>query len=55
MNLKDIPLPEPFRSRPELLLQNSTVKPLHGVVPREILGKEWWDKTRRAAYAATRR
>lgn len=39
--------------RPEVLLQNNTVKPLHKVVPRTILGKQWWDETRERAYAAT--
>ena len=26
-------------------------KPLHGTVPREIRGKSWWNKVRKAAYA----
>ena len=39
--------------RPEVLLQNNTVKPLHKVVPRTILGRAWWDATRNAAYAST--
>ena len=42
-----------WRRRPELLLQNNTVKPLHRVVPRAILGRAWWDAARAAAYAAT--
>ena len=42
-----------WKPRPHLLLQNNTVKPLHEVVPRLILGKEWWDKTRAEAYAST--
>lgn len=42
-----------FKARPELLLQNPTVRPLHEVTPRSILGKEWWDSTRRAAYRST--
>lgn len=39
--------------RPEVLLCANTVKPMHGVVPRVILGSTWWDKTRKAAYAST--
>lgn len=39
-----------FSPRPELLLQSNTVRPLHMVVPRTILGQEWWDKTRKDAY-----
>lgn len=50
--LAKYPRPE-WRRRPEILLQNNTVKPLHRVVPRTILGKEWWDATREEAYAST--
>ncbi len=50
--LKDFK-PTQWKRRPEVLLCNQTVKPLHGVVPRIILGQEWWDKTRQAAYAST--
>jgi hypothetical protein len=50
--LKGIRLPA-FKADPSILLQNNTVKPMHGVVPRLILGKEWWDKTRQEAYAST--
>lgn len=39
--------------RPEVLLCANTVKPMHCVVPREILGRAWWDKTRMAAYRST--
>ncbi len=42
-----------FRRRPEVLLCANTVKPMHGVVPRIILGKTWWDNTRYAAYRHT--
>lgn len=45
--------PPKWKRRPEVLLQNNTVKPLHKVVPRTILGKEWWDKTRQEAHEAT--
>lgn len=50
--LRRHPRPE-WRRRPEILLQNNTVKPLHKVVPRVILGKAWWEATRQAAFAAT--
>lgn len=39
--------------RPEVLLSANTVKPMHGVTPRTILGREWWDATRHAAYEST--
>jgi len=42
-----------WRLRPEVLLCANTVKPMHGVVPRIILGKDWWDDTRAAAYRST--
>ena len=37
--------------RPELLLHPMIPRSLSGVNPRRIKGKEWWDKTRKAAYA----
>lgn len=39
--------------RPEVLLCQNTPKPMHGVVPREILGSKWWNQTRQAAYKST--
>lgn len=45
--------PPAWKRRPEVLLQNNTVKPLHQVTPRNILGRAWWDRTRQAAYEAT--
>ena len=35
-----------FKLRPELLLHPQIPKPLHGIAPREILGKVWWDQQR---------
>jgi len=37
----------------EILAHPHIPKPLHGLNPREILGKEWWDKTRIEAQQRT--
>lgn len=37
--------------RPELLLEPPLPEPLHGLAPRTIKGRAWWDKHRKAAYA----
>lgn len=42
-----------WKPRPELLLCPGIPKPLHTVAPREILGRDWWDATREAAYKST--
>lgn len=39
--------------RPELLLLPQVPKPMHGLAPRVVLGRKWWDTTRRAAYQST--
>lgn len=43
---------EPNWIRPELLLHPQIPWPLWGINPRRIMGKDWWDKTRKAAFAA---
>lgn len=42
-----------LKLRPELLQHPNIPKPLHGISPRTIKGKDWWDMTRQVAYAST--
>lgn len=41
---------DPLFTRPDILLDNPIPKPLHGLNPRTLLGKDWWDKVRKTAY-----
>jgi hypothetical protein len=50
--LQDVDLKK-WKPKPEILASPHTPKPMHGTVPREILGQAWWDKTRKEAYAST--
>lgn len=42
-----------WKRKPELLLCPRTPEPLHGLVPRNILGPAWWNKTRKESYEST--
>lgn len=44
------PVEQEFKTRPELLLHDNIPAPLHGVAPREVLGKAWWDRERQETY-----
>jgi hypothetical protein len=42
-----------IKLKPELLSQPTLPKQLHGVNPRTIKGRYWWDKVRQEAYEST--
>lgn len=39
--------------KPEILTHPNIPKPLHGLNPRSIKGKQWWDMNRQAVYKST--
>lgn len=45
--------PAKWKPRPEILLSPPIPLPMHGLAPRVVLGKEWWDETRYAAFRST--
>lgn len=42
-----------MKLKPEILCHLHIPKPLHGLSPRTIMGRGWWDETRQAVYAST--
>jgi hypothetical protein len=44
-----IPGATPHFTRPELLTMPNVPPPMHGVAPRNILGRAWWKQTRQTA------
>lgn len=46
-------LPEQWKRRPEILQGGPIPLPMHGLAPRVVMGKTWWERTRKAAYLST--
>lgn len=42
-----------WEREPKILLSPNIPKPMHGMAPRVVLGRVWWDKTRKEAYKST--
>lgn len=42
-----------WRPNPRVLLHPQIPKPMHGLAPRVVLGRAWWDVERSAAFAST--
>lgn len=53
INLNDIKQNSKLVLKPSILCHPHIPKPLHGVAPREIMGNDWWDKTRQEVYKST--
>ncbi len=49
----DKPVKREFTLEPQILLCENIPMPMHGVAPRVVLGKKWWDRTRKEAYRST--
>lgn len=43
----------PVAVNPSILLHPQIPKPMHGMAPRNVLGRVWWETERQAAYAST--
>lgn len=46
-------MPKYWQRDESILLNPRIPEPLHGLVPRKLLGSTWWNNTRKSAYAST--